>query len=302
MPCTQPKHGYSDPDDNGRFTHMSPDHLYHDSLLTVNCGHCYDCLVKRQADWSLRAAHELQYHDESSFTLLTYRDSAIASHGDLVHRHWQLFAKRLRESYGAFRFLLSHEKSPTTGRPHIHLLCFGLDLMEEAEPIQTNNQMQLYRSPRLDALWGHGYCHIGTATPESAGYTAGYVTGKLQDHMDSWRPARFRKRVHNSIHRRTHAYQAMSTQPGLGFKFYQDYKHQMFDSDGALRTGPKHYQRIPQYYRTLYQKDHPERYLAWQDRLHANAEKHGRPTPEDLDRIERVQHLKLKATPRTSHP
>lgn len=302
MPCYEPMHGYRN-SENGSFTFLSPDHFYEGDDLTIPCGKCLGCLKSRMADWSLRSVHELRYHEKACFATLTYREDCLPEHGDLVHRHWQLFAKRLRHDHGPFRYLMCAERGPKTNRQHLHALIFGHDFKFDSYPIHSG----LRTSPKLDQLWGHGYVHLGEATGASASYVAGYVTGKLQAKLDSkipWRPGRRpgqTKPRHNSVYRRSDPYISMSKKPGLGAPFYEEFHHEIFSGNGSIRVGQNKYSRVPQYYKNRYALEYPDLYAAFQQRARTRGEQFNMDQPT-LDRISYVKHLQLTANPRSNHP
>lgn len=85
------------------------------------------------------------------------------------------FLKRLRKRAGQFRYFACGEYGETTGRPHYHLLLFGLDL--EGERVGKD----LYRSPLLSEVWPFGDHTFGRATPAAANYIAKYNLKRVGD-------------------------------------------------------------------------------------------------------------------------
>jgi len=124
--------------------------------------------------WSFRCLAEAALHADNWFLTLTYDDEHLPAQGSLVHRHWQLFAKRVRRRLGAFRFLMAGEYGETTHRPHYHALLFGLPL-PDAVPLGLRRGFPTFRSDALAELWGKGLIELGTVTAASARYCAGYV-------------------------------------------------------------------------------------------------------------------------------
>lgn len=274
--------------DNGAFTWHPHEHFYEGDDLVIPCRKCIGCLANRCAEWALRAEHELRYHDKAAFLMLSYRDAALRDDRSLVHRHWQLFAKRLREAMGPFRYLMCGEYGPGTDRPHYHALVMGLDFTDDQYPIHNG----LFQSPACDDLWGHGYVHIGSETSgASANYIAGYVTGKLHDQVNARKTRKYQKLGIQA------PYIRMSTNPGLGKAFYDEFKHELFAGQGSIRLGKNYFAAVPRYYKKLYQDEFPLAFDAYQARATLAGELHSK-DDATLERIETVKLIKLKSTPR----
>lgn len=190
--------------------------------------------------------HEAQMHERNSFITLTYDDHHAPGDFSLRHRHWQLFAKRLRKRLGPFRFYMCGEYGETFSRPHYHACLFGIDF-DDKEPIrklQTVTQHTLYSSPTLDSLWNHGYASLGAVTFESAAYVARYVMKKITgdratSHYTYVDP-------HGEIFERKPEYNQMSRKPGIGKNWIDKYRADVYPSDQVITRGfPS---RPPRYY------------------------------------------------------
>lgn len=155
MVCVKPI-SVGEPDGSGR-------------KLTVACGQCVACRMNRARMWSLRLMHEEKVHKESVFVTLTYEDTKLPKRGSLVKRHLVNFLKRLRKavwkkpSRRRIRFFACGEYGDKSGRPHYHLIVFGLGKADR---------------PVIEAAWKAGLIHVGTVTADSTNYVASYVMKK----------------------------------------------------------------------------------------------------------------------------
>lgn len=138
--------------------------------LTVACGQCVACRMNRARMWSVRLMHEEKYPGEgvalkSVFVTLTYEDKKLPKRGTLVKRHLRNFLKRLRKavSPARIRFFACGEYGEKYGRPHYHLIIFGLGKEDRKQ---------------IEAAWKAGLIHVGTVTADSTNYVASYIMKK----------------------------------------------------------------------------------------------------------------------------
>lgn len=165
--------------------------------MIVACGQCVGCRISRSQEWMIRCVHEAQMHDDNCFLTITFDDEHLPEDKSISVRDIQLFMKRLRKKMGTkLRFFACGEygnpspgEQDRLGRPHYHLLIFGLDF-EDKYPWEQRRGNLLYRSPSLELLWPFGFSTIGSLTTQSAGYVARYilkkVTGEVADDHYCW--------------------------------------------------------------------------------------------------------------------
>lgn len=114
---------------------------------------------------------------QNGFTTLTYRDEDLPLNSSLDITEFTKFWKRLRKAVDPkkFRYYACGEYGEQMGRPHYHIIVFGLapcscknhrpDLLCDCES----------RSAIFKA-WGHGGVdRVGSVTYDSARYTADYI-------------------------------------------------------------------------------------------------------------------------------
>ncbi len=148
-------------------------------LLQLPCGKCIGCRLERSRQWALRCIHEASLHKENCFVTLTYNDEHLPSCGGLIHRHFQLFMKRLRKCFSdkKIRFYMCGEYGDKRGRPHYHAILFGLDFNDRVL-FKRDNGINHYTSDTLTRIWGKGFCVVDDVTFESSAYVARYVLKK----------------------------------------------------------------------------------------------------------------------------
>lgn len=182
--------------------------------------------------------HEAQLHDDNCFVTLTYADEHLPVGGNLDHRDYQLFMKRLREyiernaeprkveadlsqnrrekdhtAKSEIRYFMCGEYGPTTGRPHYHAILFGINFNDKVAWKKTAAGSQLYKSELLDKLWKKGQCSIGNMTWQAAAYVARYnmkKAGQKNKKIEILNPDT------GEICTRTPEYKKMSRRQGIG--------------------------------------------------------------------------------------
>lgn len=145
------------------------------SSRLVACGRCRGCRLEYSRQWAVRCMHEASLFAENCFVTLTYSDAPK----DLRYPDFQLFMKRLRRSRGRCSFYMSGEYGEDNGRPHYHACLFGVDFPDKVYLSTSPAGFKLFRSPRLEVLWPHGFSSLGAMSFESAAYVARYVHKKL---------------------------------------------------------------------------------------------------------------------------
>ena len=138
--------------------------------LEVPCGKCYLCHQKKRSEWALRMLHELEEHKYATFLTLTYDDDHLPANASLSKYDLQNFFKRLRfNSKKNLRYFAAGEYGDNTYRPHYHAIVFGLaPYGEDADNMCWSWSKCVWSDIR------RGKC-IGSVTPESINYVAGYI-------------------------------------------------------------------------------------------------------------------------------
>lgn len=165
------------------------------------CGQCMPCRVNKRRTWTGRILVEALEHgfDCCSFLTLTYEDDWLPAGGSLDREDIRGWLKRVRKVFGAgVRHFTVGEYGEKFGRPHYHSIVFGVSPQAygEVEASRVNR--------RLASLWHYGATFIGTLSPNSAQYCAGYTTKKMTSADDE------------RLQGRHPEFASMSRRPGLG--------------------------------------------------------------------------------------
>lgn len=139
--------------------------------VATPCGTCELCRARRTLDWSTRL--EMENADSySKFVTLTYNAKHSDQFDDLEKRDFQLFLKRLRKHCWKYhgvklRYFLCGEYGDKFGRRHGHVILFSRD-----ENFLDIDDMEIQK------CWCKGNIDVGTVTPQSIRYVAGYCLKK----------------------------------------------------------------------------------------------------------------------------
>lgn len=217
----------------------------------IRCGQCTGCRLTRACGWAIRCLHEGQCHEWSSFVTLTYDDIHVPRDASLCYKHFQLFMRRIRRRFPECRFYMAGEYGEENGRPHYHAILFGVHFYDRYYWRESPAGFSLFRSKLLESCWKYGASEIGDLSFESAGYIARYcmkkVTGKLADEHY--------KRVdeNGEVYWLVPEFNHMSLKPGIGAKWFEKYKKQVYPRDYIIVDGRK--LKPPKYYDKLIQEE-----------------------------------------------
>lgn len=174
--------------------------------LEVPCGHCIACQERRRSEWAFRLEKEAG-NKPTFFITLTYNDSNLHFSCDvdtgellptLYPRDVTLFLKRLRKCCDfKIRFFYCGEYGGKFGRPHYHLILFGLPNL-------------LYVSEKVNSCWNLGFTSVEPANLQRFRYVAKYVVKLNINDLSDYVQKPFAR---------------MSRKPGIGFStLTTDYK------------------------------------------------------------------------------
>lgn len=167
--------------------------------------------------------------------------------GSLCKETFVKFMKRLRKRCGSgIRFFQCGEYGSKLLRPHHHVCLFGYDFKDKYPFSKSPSGHLLYRSPLLEELWPFGFCTIGALTKETAGYTARYCLKKLEHRVDEYDGL-------------VPEYVTMSRRPGIGRKYYELYKDDLYNYDRCV-VDDKHICKPPSRYDCWLADDNPVLY------------------------------------------
>lgn len=216
--------------------------------LNIPCGRCIGCRAKRAQEWGARCMHEAKAHEHNLFVTLTYDDAHLPYGMDLRPSHLSRFLRRLRDAVrrasraalvcpsGRFKYFACGEYGEVGGRPHYHVLLFGVGVTDGFRV-----KKDLFRSPTLEALWEKGTADFGTVTMGSAVYVAQYSC-KKQATLD-WSFTQ----VYDDGIVRFPPFLRCSLRPGIGgawaYKYATDLRDGYLVVDGARVPIPRYYKK-----------------------------------------------------------
>lgn len=226
---------------------------YHDRPVTVPCGRCMECRLRKKRAWALRCQHEASLNDENCWFTLTYDDKHLPPNGSLRKKDFSDFLKRLRahESYEAeqngrrerrFKFFACGEYGGRFDRPHYHCLLFGFDFSDKVRTAERDG-FQTYESEILARKWGKGITEIGEVSFDGMAYIAKYVTKRDKVDEESLR--------HNYCVEPEFLIMSRGGRhgKGIGYDWWLQYGQELLDHDSCVVNGRE--VSVPMYYDKL---------------------------------------------------
>jgi hypothetical protein len=297
-----------------------------DSPITIACGQCIGCRLKRSREWAIRCVHEAQLYKDNCFITLTFSDEGLQKRDVSRYKEgqqniwtvdvddFQLFMKKLRKKYGSkIRYFHCGEYgevcancgrnkrdcetigcndwTATFGRPHYHACLFNFNFPDKKLHRITPTGERLYVSETLQKLWPYGFSTIGEVTFDSSAYVARYIMKKItgdmaEDHYYKILPD-------GECIQIAREYVSMSRRSAIGKEWFEKYSSDVYPKDFITIAGKKF--GPPKYYDKLLEKDDP--YLLdeiKEDRIIKMMQYKEDLTPDRLRTREKVQDLKLK--------
>lgn len=219
---------------------------YSDCPISLPCGQCIGCRLRKSQEWALRCTHEASLHEQNCFITLTFNDDNIPPFNSLDVSHVQLFMKRLRKYFAdkhsisqGIRVYYAGEYGDLNQRPHYHLIIFGASFDHDKYLWEKSpSGALLYRSPSLESLWQFGYSSVGDVNFESAGYVARYTMKKVNGDMASEHYIR-QDLSTGEIYWIKPEFSAMSRAGGIGKPWIMKYLSDVYPSDFIVYNNHK---------------------------------------------------------------
>lgn len=283
MPCYSPLKGWKDEFTGGiKFRGSGSE-----EKMEVACGQCLGCRLDRSRMWAMRIVHESSLYESSSancFVTLTYRDESECDEEQLMNgyhvpidwsldkSHFRNFMKRLRKFFSPRKirfyhcgeygrvcrhgFDLDRMSCPVCklGRPHYHACLFNCSF-SDLESYGSRNGELRFTSPTLERIWKYGFVDVGELNFESAAYVARYILKKVtgpiaDDHYLSFMDDGTGVFLQPE-------YTTMSRRPGIGKRWFEKYRDDVFPSDEIPVPGSGVFKKVPRYYEELFGIAHP---------------------------------------------
>lgn len=208
----------------------------------------------RQDEWRTRIVLEGKMHECVSFVTLTYGPEHLPQDYSLSKHHAQTWLKRLRLVIEPLRirYFLCGEYGGERLRPHYHAIIFGYDFPDRVPWRKAASGEVSYRSELLERTWTLGHSEVGSFSPASAGYVAGYsikkMTGEVAaDHYRRMNP------VTGEIHQVIPEFILASSRPGIGEPWLRANAVDVEQSTFVIIDGQK--KPVPRYFRRKMEGD-----------------------------------------------
>ena len=299
---------------------------YHEQTQ-VECRNCLSCRNRHAMDWGVRQYHEaITTHGigQHLFITPTYDQENIPEFGFYDYGDMQAFHKRLRtnQAYRAkklgiplekikARFCVAPEYGGQTLRPHFHGNYFNMWIPDLVRFSDGKNGIPRLRSKMIEDAWGKGIIDIQPFGPGSAAYLTKHHSKQNGESMKL-----FLKQRHYAISEKWKAYNKeltgleipfnpetgeilpetmplprvyASTNPGIGKRFYERYKDEIYQTDSIIMKGVE--LPVPKYYDRLLKDDDPEKYEEIKAKREEERQEY---TPEELQKIEDQKYRKFR--------
>lgn len=179
-------------------------------LHSVSCGRCMPCRINKKREWVGRMLLEMRHTPTpSGFWTLTYDEEHLPPNAELDPTHLKRHFDYLRKLIGPFRYFAVGEYGELYGRPHYHVITFGVGLQYHQ---------------KIQQAWKHGNVCPGEATRASMSYVAGYVTKKLTKDNEETRA---------ELNGRRPEFARYSTSPPLGIQGMLHIERMLYTREGA---------------------------------------------------------------------
>lgn len=197
--------------------------------LSLPCGACIGCHMDRSLQWSLRCRLEASSWTHNVFLTLTYDDKHLPEFEDLDRKAPRLFVRYLRRHLRGveeapdgsgrrpIRYFGCGEYGERSGRPHYHLLLFNVRFDDISQ-----YGSETYTSRLVSKLWPCGTHLLGSVTPASASYVAGYALKKVSAFERSKYDVLMT--ADGEVYTKNREFPMMSLKPPIGYYWYAKYK------------------------------------------------------------------------------
>jgi len=234
--------------------------------IELPCSQCIGCRIDRSRQWALRCVHEASLFNYNCFITLTFSDVHLDECGSLVKSDFQKFMKRLRKRFSGIdavstdgvisypiRYFHCGEYGSELSRPHHHACLFNFDFPDKIL-WSVRDDVRLFRSPALEELWPFGFCTIGEVSYQSAAYVSRYITKKVNGSLAESHYRRVDEST-GECWQIEPEFITMSRRPGIGRRWFDKYKTDVFPKDFISFEGKKF--KSPAYYDRVYDSIDP---------------------------------------------
>lgn len=295
-------------------------------IQTIPCKNCWACQLNYSAEWATRNMLETLEHEQCYFITLTYDEEhlpipekmsytqiyAMETHnieiehtiendgtwisGTLVPEHVKTFINSIRKHFQrqgitGIRYFYCGEYGETTQRPHYHMLLYGvpMDLTQNYSYHIDKNFKEHWKNPLIDKFWKYGMHDIANIEWSSAAYVSRYCTKKLNTEQNNAKWYAEQGKIKEFIR--------MSTNPGIGMKYYQLHKLDIYKNDEMIMKTVKGNIgsfKPPKSFDKLFKEEYPEEFKKIEKHRKECAER-ARQNEYRLSNYTDLEKIKMKA-------
>lgn len=224
--------------------------------IQLPCNHCIGCILDKANNWAIRLMLEAENWDNAYFVTLTYNNEHIPDNRKVNKDDMTLFWKRLRYFFKGeksinwkdkieypIRYFYCGEYGERLGRPHYHAIIFNIKLDDLEFYKFGKNGDPIYKSKKINNIWGKGFCAIGKLEYKSACYVARYTQKKLgikpkihyyKDVYDT----KLNRMVHRRIDKKDSGEEfiLMSRKIGIGRLYWEKFQEKILQNANIIIT------------------------------------------------------------------
>lgn len=256
--------------------------LSDDQIQLLGCGSCFGCRMEYSKQWALRCMLEASYYERNYFVTLTYDDYHLPSgqfldfggevkDTSLCREDLVKFIKRFRQhcvehyNHDGVRVFYCGEYGSLTDRPHYHIIFFNCPAIDLTFYKRSPEGGYYYHSKDIYDTWRDrdkvsiGFHTVSELNYNMCAYTARYMLKKQKGQSVKDRLFAFDNVSDTDLQLRSNVFCGMSLKPGIGRRYYDEHKDQIYDTDQILYNDEfKAYcAKPPRYFDKLYDIDEP---------------------------------------------
>lgn len=199
------------------YEHLLDIQVTYPNAQMIPCQRCYACVLLKRAIWTQRLLAEAKEVDSNPYSFykplfltLTYDDAHLKYKQSVSNFGGELqirenvptvckadvvdFLKRLNSHLSYYdpkpfgrpsfrmRYFACTEYGTKSGRPHAHIIMFGVPITSICNPKELTRKSFFKRSSLLSEKWGQGFVSVSFANPATMQYVAGYCLKKADSY------------------------------------------------------------------------------------------------------------------------
>ncbi len=297
----------------------------------VGCGICEICRTEKSKQWAVKSTCEAKTWKTKCFLTLTYNEPNLQVNNGFINKaDMQTFWKKLRyhlykntknarkidmkSEYAKMeeipeqvkmkymiakrkpqnkplRYIQCNEYGSKKGRAHAHAVVFNFKPDDMVRHSRDRRGYYLYKSKKINSIWGHGYVIIADVNANVAAYVARYNTKKFSNQsglvnetyfaiFKAWKQqadgTKTKENLENALKvwKRRRECISASSLGYIGSYYWELFKEKIIKTGGIFVNWAKgvHLEKIPKPMQKQFESEYPEEY----DWYEYEKEKHGK--------------------------